>query len=129
MRALRLKTVVTLLLMFVVSSAYGFNMDLLVGNAPWIIKAKDKTILCTSLARMNMFGLAATQNDKVAVMQSLKEGIENGEIELIQPGTEVYFVKRTSKKVIQVRPVGTNELYYTVSDSFDEGHSAEGGSK
>ena len=78
---------------------------------------------------MNMFGLAATQNDKVAVMQSLKEGIENGEIELIQPGTEVYFVRRTSKKVIQVRPVGTNELYYTVSDSFDEGHSAEGGSK
>lgn len=129
MKALRLKIIVALLLTFAVSSAYSFSMDFLVGNKPWIITAKTKTILCSSLERMNMFRLAANQHDKAAIQQAIADGVGNGEIAIVPAGTEVYFVKRTSKKVIQVRPVGTNELYYTASDTFDEGRSAEGDSK
>lgn len=117
MRILRLKIVVILLLMFTVGNGYGFLFDPPSG-VPMVIKAKSKVFLCSSLKRMDMLSLASNQHDHAAFSRAIDEGAANGEIVFAPAGTEVYFVKRQSNKIIQVRPVGGNELYYTSSDLF-----------
>lgn len=123
-----IRSAVILLLALNVSSAYALIMEPPWGE-PWVLTATQKTILCSSLERMNMLSLAAKQHDKEAAHQTLVQGVSNGEIEVIPAGTEVYFVKRTSRKVIQVRPKGLNKVYYTASDAFNEGRSAKGENK
>ncbi len=127
MRALRLKTVVILLLTFAVSSAYAF----LPGMEGMPIVAKvDGAFMSTSLETMKKILMLGRQGDAVAFERLMAGGVSNGTIRICGDKEKVFFIKNVDKTFIEVRPVGDPQTYFCIKNMFDyedDNKSAGGG--
>ena len=120
MRALRLKTVVILLLMFTVSSAYAFHnfpkeaADRFM-NQEVKLRAVDKNPITVSKPTLdNILTVGAVQEDEVALQKLIKTGQMTGEVKILPKGTKVFWMKGVDGPIMMIRPEGSSQSYYAI---------------